>query len=60
MADFLSLVPGQTIEFGWFLPTLAATMIGYAIDVVTRKQRAKRPASVLADETVAEEVAEKA
>ncbi|KAA9245039.1 branched-chain amino acid transport system II carrier protein [Corynebacterium sp. MSK035] len=60
LADFLSLVPGQTIEFGWFLPTLAATVIGYAIDVVTRKQRANRPASVLADETVAEEVAEKA
>ena len=60
LADFLSLVPGQSIEFGWFLPTLAATVIGYAIDVVTRKRRANRPASVLADAAVAEEVAEKA
>ncbi|MCQ9126020.1 branched-chain amino acid transport system II carrier protein [Corynebacterium amycolatum] len=60
LADFLSLVPDQAIEFGWFLPTLAAVVIGYAIDVVTRKRRANRPASVLADAPVAEEVAEKA
>lgn len=37
LTDSLSLVPGQVTGLGWFLPTLIVTVIGYVINVVTRK-----------------------
>ncbi|MDO5029706.1 MAG: branched-chain amino acid transport system II carrier protein [Corynebacterium sp.] len=49
LESFLSLVPGHADQFGWSLPTLAAVVVGYAMDVVTRKRREHRTPTVLDD-----------
>lgn len=39
----LSLVPGHAVQFGWFLPTLIAVVIGYIADFATRNSREPDP-----------------
>ena len=38
-AAALHLMPGQDVEFGWFLPTIVATLIGLVADYATRDSR---------------------